>query len=81
MLYLLASLALPALIGLVIISVYQPAALVQHPWIEYLFWSSLGIGVFKAGLDLFHCFLVPFSTARLLRRRGNREDSAAQAPL
>ena len=68
MLYVLASLALPALIGLVIISIYQPDALIQHPWIEYLFWSSLGIGVFKAGLDLFYCFLVPFSSSRMPRR-------------
>ncbi len=67
MLYMLASLALPALMGLVVISVYRPDALVQYPWIEYLFWSSLGIGVFKAGLDLFYCCLVPCSSARMPR--------------
>lgn len=63
MLYALASLALPALIGLVVISVYQPDALVQHPWLEYPFWSSLGIGVVRAGLDFYYC-LAPFSSAR-----------------
>ena len=66
--YVLASLALPALMGLVAISVYQPDALVQHPWLEYLFWSSLGIGVLRAGLDFYHCCLVPFSSARMPRR-------------
>ncbi len=69
MLYVVASLALPVLMGLVAISVYQPDALVQHPWIEYLFWSSMGVGVFKAALDLCHCFLVPLPSAGLLRHR------------
>ncbi len=68
MLYVLASLALPALMGLVVISVYQPDALIQHPWLEYLFWSSLGLGVFKAGLDFFYCCLVPLSSAGMPRR-------------
>ena len=65
MLYVLASLALPALMGLVAISVYQPEVLIHHPWIEYLFWSCLGAGVFKAALDLFHSVVdsLPSSSA------------------
>ena len=70
MLYVLASLALPVLMGLVAMSVYQPDTLLQHPWIEYLFWSSLGTGVFKAALDLVDSFLDPFPSASRLSDMG-----------
>ncbi len=70
MLYVLASLALPALMGLVAISVYQPDVLIQHPWIEYLFWSCLGAGVVKAALDLFHSFVDSLPSARNLSDLG-----------
>ena len=72
MLYVLASLALPALIGLVVISVYQPGALIQNPWIEYLFWTSLGAGIFKAALELFHALAEPGSSASSPHRSRSR---------
>ncbi|MDJ0864299.1 MAG: hypothetical protein QNJ87_12550 [Gammaproteobacteria bacterium] len=63
MLYVLASLALPALMVLVAISIYQPALLAQHPWIDYLFWASLGVGVFQAARDLGRTILDPLPPA------------------
>ncbi len=70
MLYVLASFALPALMVLVAISIYQPATLVQHPWIEYLFWVSLGVGVFQAALDLGRTFLKPLPSAQHMSDAG-----------
>ena len=70
MLYVLASLALPALMVLVAISVYQPEALIQYPWIEYLFWSSLGSGVVKAVLELLRSFLEPMPSDKGLSELG-----------
>ncbi len=70
MLYVLASLALPALMALVVISIYHPEALIEYPWIEYLFWSSLGAGVVKAAQDLLKALLEPLSSTGSLSEPG-----------
>ncbi len=65
--FLLGFVALLFLAGLVALSVYSPALIQEYAWTEPLFWTLVAAVVFKAGLDIFLCSLIPCLWPRLSR--------------
>ena len=51
MLYILTGLVSATLFGVAVVTVYGHEGLLDHPWIEYVFWWLIGTGVGLALLE------------------------------
>ena len=65
--FLSAGLALILLVGLVVMSVYDPDLMRDYAWAEPVFWALVGVGVFRAGIEFIFCSVLPCLWPRIPR--------------
>ncbi len=56
MFYLLTSLTVASIFGMVVSGVYGTKELINHPWTDLITWSIISAGVFMADKGPLHCW-------------------------